>query len=220
MPDCVSRSPMCWLMKTFLPTLKATVFFRCAPTASTHGSGLRQMHRQRRIATCAAQHHLAPASSRARSSRRRGGRSGGRARGRGPRCRASAQRLVARRCRSARRQDCRSSPRSGSRARASADDAAACKAASRRDMGSRGDSDAEADADSRFLTSQSTIGDSGESSRRSSSSETSQSLCAPSRAMDTSTRTAFPRVLSDCVAARRRPYRCAHPRRAGNRRVL
>ena len=34
----VSRSPMCWLMKTCRPTLSATVFFRCAPTARIVGA--------------------------------------------------------------------------------------------------------------------------------------------------------------------------------------
>ena len=32
--DCsVSKSPMCWLTKTWSPTESATAFFKCAPTA-------------------------------------------------------------------------------------------------------------------------------------------------------------------------------------------
>ena len=50
---------MCWLMKTLLPTLRATLFLMCAPTASTHGNGARKLHRQRRVATGASQHELA-----------------------------------------------------------------------------------------------------------------------------------------------------------------
>ena len=51
----VSRSPMCWLMKTCRPTLSATVFFRCAPTARMVGTVVLQRDRQRRIAAGAAQ---------------------------------------------------------------------------------------------------------------------------------------------------------------------
>ena len=192
----VSRSPMCWLMKTWFPTASATAFFKCAPTArmiSECECGMRivlaichsdsalripQLNRQRRVAARPAQNHLAaehhahdrivhvPDDGAVVDEKNIGDAA------------EPLQTPRVHRCKSARRSNCRSWRRRENPVPPSADDAAGSTAASRRDWDCR--------EPPRHLTicdlticdclrrRSKTIGASGERSSRPSNGETSQ----------------------------------------------
>jgi len=177
------------LMKTFLPTLKATLFFKCAPTASTHGSGAAGA-RAKRIATGPTQHELAPTHNAHDGVIGRDARSDDRAPERHPRCLTTLECFRPRRCRSARRSSCRWCHNRKPSSRKSSD-AAVCRQAITPKVRVPWRDDAQSVVDSALQTAQEHNRRFRRKQQTPSSSETAQSSRTP-RARDTSRRTAFP----------------------------
>ncbi len=227
----VSKSPMCWLMKTFSPTASATEFFKCAPTARTISefrmrsselvalcaffiphSAFRTPHLngQRRVAARPAQNHFAVQhhadnriihvpDNRAVVNEKKIGDAA-----------AAVPALRVRRCKSARRSNCRWWRRREISIPPSANDAADSTAASRRDWDCREQSE--------FASSEFGVADFPQQNNRRFRRDAAAVLPAAKlrrrlsrfRAMETSARTAFLRDV--CVRANvGRLFRCAHP---------
>ena len=185
----VSKSPMCWLMKTCSPTESATAFLRCAPTARIIVGGRSSDVRLWGLAEfappieSAAAHNPAPGAkpirgpaSRAQWNRPRAGQWDDYEREKHRRCRRAVPRLRVHRCKSVRHSSCRSWRRRENRVRPSANDATACKEASHQDRDCR-EPQVKKFRICEFVNFEicfsRTIGDSGERSNRSSSGETS-----------------------------------------------